>query len=205
MNFSKAAFGDSFLFSFSMLSSESLKANIPFGTNGVNLSERCYFLLLISSFGSVNGSTFSVTSKISSFDIWQEIDVRYEFDLKVVLKSPGYKHIFAAAFDWIFKQQSNLLLCLSDVFCGKLGLTNLPGHDGKVTSDKKIIFISLQRYKVGNRDFWSYFLVTFEATSKFLIVFVRLILERKWVDVVIRLQREIEIRILGAVFDWIFK
>ena len=69
MNFSKAAFGDSFLLSFSMLSSESLKANIPFGTNGVNLSERCYFLLLISYFGSVNGSTFSITSKISSFDI----------------------------------------------------------------------------------------------------------------------------------------
>ena len=32
--------------------------------------------------------------------------------------------IFAAVFDWISKQQLNLLLLLSDWYCGKLGLTD---------------------------------------------------------------------------------
>ena len=41
MNLSKATFTDSSLSSFSVLSSESLKVNVSFGTNGVNLSERC--------------------------------------------------------------------------------------------------------------------------------------------------------------------
>ena len=54
-------------------------------------------------------------------------------------------------------------------------MTDLPGHDGKVTSDKKIISISNQGYKGGNRDYCSHFLVTFETTGKFLIVFIRLI------------------------------
>ena len=52
--------------------------------------------------------------------------------------------IVAAVYDWIFKQQLNLLLFLSDWYCGKLGLTDLPGHDGKVTSDGKMIFIAHQ-------------------------------------------------------------
>ena len=69
MNFSKATFDDSSLSSFSVLSSESVKANTSFGNNGINLSERCYFLLLISSFNNVNGLPFPITSKISSFDI----------------------------------------------------------------------------------------------------------------------------------------
>ena len=66
MNLSKATFGESSSSSFSVLFSEPLeplKANISFGTNGVNLSERCSFLSLIKSFNSVNGS------KILSFDI----------------------------------------------------------------------------------------------------------------------------------------
>ena len=46
-------------------------------------------------------------------------------------------------------------------------LTDLPGHDGKVSSDKKTIFISHQRYKGGNRDYCSHFLMTFETTGKF--------------------------------------
>ena len=58
----------------------------------------------------------------------------------------------------------------------------LPGHDGKVTSDKKKISISLQGYKGGNRDYCSHFYVTFETTGKFLIVFVRFILGKVGVD-----------------------
>ena len=64
MNFVKPTFADSFSSSFPMLSSESLKMNISFGTNGVHLSEGCSFLLLLSYFNSVNGLPFPITSKI---------------------------------------------------------------------------------------------------------------------------------------------
>ena len=47
MNFSKATFGGSSLFSLPMLSSKSLKGNISFGANGISLSERCSFLFFI--------------------------------------------------------------------------------------------------------------------------------------------------------------
>ena len=63
-----------------------------------------------------------------------------------------------------------------------MGLKDLPGHEGKVTSDKKMISISHKGYKGGNRDYCSHFLVTFETTGKFLIVFVRLILGKVMVD-----------------------
>ena len=58
-------------------------------------------------------------------------------------------------------------------------MTYLPGHDGKVTSYNKSISISQQGYKGGNRNYWSYFSVTFETTCKFLIVFARLISGKK--------------------------
>ena len=58
----------------------------------------------------------------------------------------------------------------------------LPGHEGKVMSDKKMISISHQGYKGGNRDYWSHFSVTFERTGKFEIVFVRLILGKVRID-----------------------
>ena len=58
----------------------------------------------------------------------------------------------------------------------------LPGHDGNVTSDKKMISISNQGYKGRNRDYCSHFSVTFETTGKFLIIFVRLILRKRDVD-----------------------
>ena len=61
-------------------------------------------------------------------------------------------------------------------------MTDLPGHDGKVKSDKKMISISYQGYKGGNRDYCSHFSVTVETTDKFLIVFVRLILGKVEVD-----------------------
>ena len=55
-------------------------------------------------------------------------------------------------------------------------MTDLSGHDRKVTSDKKIIFIPCEVYNSGNRDYCSHFSVALETTGKFLIVFVRLIL-----------------------------
>ena len=71
---------------------------------------------------------------------------------------------------------------------------DLPGHDGKATSDKKIIYISYECYKGGNRDYCSHFSVTFVTTGKFLIVFVRLILGKVGVDVFTRPGRESDIR-----------
>ena len=126
--------------------------------------------------------------------------------------------ILAAVFDWISKQQLNLLLFLSDWYWGELELTDLPGHDGKVTKIKKIIFISHQRYKVGNRDYCSHFSVTFETKGKYIIVFVRLIFGKRGVVGVTGPRREIDIsfkgkfkgfrvqiEILAAIFDWISK
>ena len=55
-------------------------------------------------------------------------------------------------------------------------MTYLPGHDGKVTLEKKMISISHQGYKGRNRNYCSHFSVTFDTTGKFKIVFVRLIL-----------------------------
>ena len=49
-------------------------------------------------------------------------------------------------------------------------------------SDKKMISISHQGYKGGNRDYCSHLSLTFEKTGKFLIVFVRLILGKVRVD-----------------------
>ena len=68
-----------------------------------------------------------------------------------------------------------------------MGLTDLPGHDGKVTSDKKKISIPYEAYKGDNRDYWSHVIVTFEKTGKFLIVFVRLILRKVGLDVCLSL------------------
>ena len=75
-----------------------------------------------------------------------------------------------------------------------LGLTDLPGHGGKVTSDKKIIVICHQVYKGGNRDYCSHFSVTFKTTVKFLIVFVRLILGKVGLDGFTAPRRESEVR-----------
>ena len=73
-------------------------------------------------------------------------------------------------------------------------MTDLPDHDGKVTPDKKMTFISHQRYKVENRDYCSYISVTFETRGKFLTVFVRLILGKKEVVGVTGPRRDTDIR-----------
>ena len=60
--------------------------------------------------------------------------------------------------------------------------TVLLDHNGKVTSDKKLIFSRYEDYKDGNRDYWRYFPVTFETTVKFLIFFAGLTLGKVGVD-----------------------
>ena len=118
--------------------------------------------------------------------------------------------ILAAVFYLILKQQLNLWLFLSDLNYKKLGLTDLPGHHGKVTSDKKIIFISHQRNKCVNEDYCSHCSVTFE-TSNFLIVFVRMILEKVvWQsyqtiqEIDIRYQSDLEVILKGSRCKQIF-
>ena len=81
-------------------------------------------------------------------------------------------------------------------------MTDLLGHDVKVTSDKTMIFMSDQRSKYGNRDYLNGIQiqfqngnsVTFEAIGNFLVVFVRLILGKVGVDGVTGPRREIDIR-----------
>ena len=51
-----------------------------------------------------------------------------------------------------------------------------------MAADKKMIFISHQRHKGGNRDYCSHFSVIFETTTKFPIVFGRLILGKVGVE-----------------------
>ena len=77
---------------------------------------------------------------------------------------------------------------------GKLGLTDLPGQGRKVTSDKKMIFTSHERYMGGNRDYCSNFSVTFETIGNFLTDFVRQILGKKGVDRVTGPRLEIDAR-----------
>ena len=59
-----------------------------------------------------------------------------------------------------------------------------------------MISISHQSYNGGNTDYCSHFLVTFETTDQFLIVFLRLILGKKkgGVDVFTGPPRECDIR-----------
>ena len=73
-------------------------------------------------------------------------------------------------------------------------MTDLSGHDRKVTSDKKIIFIPCEVYNSGNRDYCSHFSVALETTGKFLIVFVRLILGKVGFDGFTEPRRESDIR-----------
>ena len=122
----------------------------------------------------------------------------------------------AAIFDWFSKQRLNLPLLLSDWYCWMLGLTDLLGYGKKMTSDKKMICNSYQRYKCVNRDYCSHFSLIFKITSKFLIIFVRLTLGNGGIDgytgprlefslKVIVKECRVKIEILAAIFDWISK
>ena len=57
-----------------------------------------------------------------------------------------------------------------------------------------MIFISFQRNKKGNGDYYSHFSVIFETTSKFPIVFLRLIFGKAGVDGVTEPRRETDVR-----------
>ena len=76
----------------------------------------------------------------------------------------------------------------------KVGVNVFPGHDGRVTSHKKIICKSYQRFRGGNRDFFSHFSMIFEITSKFHIVFVKLMIDKVGVDGFTRPRQETDIR-----------
>ena len=73
-------------------------------------------------------------------------------------------------------------MLLLDLHCRKFGLMDLADHDDKRTSANKMISNSYQRYQDANIIYCSHFLVIIEATSKYVIVFVRLILGKAWVD-----------------------
>ena len=98
--------------------------------------------------------------------------------------------IISAISDCISKQQLNFSLFLSDWYCQKLGLTHLRSHNRKVMSDKKMISTSCQSCKGGNCccQFW----LNFEITSKFVILFVRLILRKLGFDGFTGPRRKIE-------------
>ena len=72
-------------------------------------------------------------------------------------------------------------------------MTDLLGHDEKVTSDKKMIFIFHQRNKGDNRNYCNHFSVIFETTSKLLIDFLRLVFGKVGADGVTGPRREIDI------------
>ena len=61
--------------------------------------------------------------------------------------------IIAALFRWHLKQQINFELFVWDWYWEKWGLTYLPGHDGKVTSDINLILSSYYRSFRADRDF----------------------------------------------------
>ena len=76
----------------------------------------------------------------------------------------------------------------------KVGVDGFTGPQRESEVRQKIISISHQVYKGGNRGYWSHFSVTFETAGKFLIVFVRLILGEVGVDVFSGPRRESDIR-----------
>ena len=100
---------------------------------------------------------------------WRQIWVWFEGNFKRFRVKAEF---LAVLFDLISKQQSNSSLLLSGWYCQKLGLTNLPGRNGRVTSDKGMVLDSHQGHKDENRDYCSYFSVIFKTTKKILIVFV---------------------------------
>ena len=80
---------------------------------------------------------------------WHRIWMWFEGSVKVF----GVQiEILASVFDWISKQKLNLLLFLWDSYRRKLGLMDLPGHDGKVTSDINFILSPYYRSFRADRD-----------------------------------------------------
>ena len=128
------------------------------------------------------------------------------FSVKVEIITPYYHS------NWISKQPVSLPLLLSDWYCQKLGLTDLPGHYEKSTSDMNLVLNFFERTEGANRDYSSLFSVIFQATSEFAFPFVRLILVKVGLTVVVRYDFEgnfkgfrVQIEIIAVNFDWISK
>ena len=85
-----------------------------------------------------------------------------------------------------------------------MGCTDLPGNDGQVTSDQKVILICDCRDNSGKKRLLQPFSVTFETTGKFSTVFRRLTLRKKGFDRVNGRRREIDIK-YEFDFNIIFK
>ena len=135
------------------------------------------------------------------FDIFtgprRKIAARYKFGFKVILRGSGFKQRSLRLF--FIKFPSNryfffFFFFLWDSSCQKLLLADIPGNDGKVTSDNEIVSNSYKRYKDENRDYCSYFLLNFQATLKFVVVSVRLIFPKIWVDRFTGKGRESDVR-----------
>ena len=77
---------------------------------------------------------------------------------------------------------------------GKAGVNEFTGQDEKLTPDKKMILNSHYRYQGADRDYYSNFLVIFQAASKSAIVCGRFILGKVGVDRFTGPQREINIK-----------
>ena len=61
---------------------------------------------------------------------------RYWASMKDLRKQ---REFIAAIFDWFPKRKANVPLLVSDWYWKKFGLTNLPDHDGKLTSDMNLV------------------------------------------------------------------
>ena len=93
----------------------------------------------------------------------QEIHVRCELDLKVILKGLECNKRFLPSFLIEFPSNKSITFIVSvRLILPKVGVE--ASHNGKVTTlDKKMIFISHQRNKAGNKDCCGHFSGIFET------------------------------------------
>ena len=94
----------------------------------------------------------------------------------------------------VFQTIGKFAIVFVTLIFGKVWFDAVTGPLRESDVDKKLIYISHQRYKGGNRNYCSNFSVTFKTTGKFVIVFVRLILGKVGVDVFTGPRRESDIR-----------
>ena len=92
----------------------------------------------------------------------QEIHVRCELDLKVILKGLECNKRFLPSFLIEFPSNKSITFIVSvRLILPKVGVE--ASHNGKVTLDKKMIFISYQRNKAGNKNYCGHFSGIFET------------------------------------------
>ena len=103
----------------------------PFFTDFPNNKEICHCLCQIDIEKSLGWRIYWATT-----ESWRQIWIWLEGSFKEFRVQMG---ILAAIFNWISKQQSILLLFLSDWYCWNLVLTDLTSHKGKLISDMNFI------------------------------------------------------------------